>query len=63
MNSPNDSISLTEQMRQGKHERQKKALYLQQKQLLCTLLEHGAITKEQYEKSLGDLTEKMGMTK
>ena len=63
MNNTNDPVSLAEHMRQGKHEKQKKALYLQQKQLLDTFLEHGALTKEQYEKSLGDLAEKMGMTK
>lgn len=36
-------------------------LYLKQKELLDTFLKRGAITKEQYNKSLGDLTEKMGM--
>lgn len=36
-------------------------LYLKQKELLDTFLKSGAITKEQYNKSLGDLTEKMGM--
>ena len=40
----------------------KMQLYLRQKELLDTFLEKGAITKEQYEKSFGDLTEKMGMT-
>ena len=39
----------------------KKELYLRQKQLLDTFLAHGAITKAQYDKSFGDLTEKMGM--
>ena len=34
-------------------------LYLQQKELLDTFLEHGAITKAQHDKSLGDLREKM----
>lgn len=38
-------------------------LYLKQKHLLDTFLEHGAISQEQYNKSLGDLTEKMGMQK
>lgn len=38
----------------------KRELYLRQKDLLDTFLEHGAITRAQYEKSLGDLTEKMG---
>ena len=36
-------------------------LYLRQKQLLDTFLEHGAISQAQYDKSLGDLTEKMRM--
>ena len=36
-------------------------LYNQQKELLDTFLEHGAITKEQYDKSLGGLKEKMGL--
>lgn len=39
----------------------KRDLYLRQKQLLDTFLEHGAISQAQYDKSLGDLTEKMGM--
>ena len=41
-------------------EEKKHRLYLQQKELLDTFLAHGAITKAQYEKSLRDLTEKMG---
>ena len=39
----------------------KRDLYLRQKQLLDTFLEHGAISRAQYDKSLGDLTVKMGM--
>lgn len=39
----------------------KRDLYLRQKELLDTLLEHGAISQAQHDKSLGDLTEKMGM--
>ena len=35
-------------------------LYLQQKDTLDTFLAHGAITKAQHDKSLGDLREKMG---
>ena len=42
-------------------EEKKKALYLKQKLLLDTFLEHKAITKAQYDKSLHDMTEKMGM--
>ena len=36
-------------------------LYLKQKALLEQFLQTGAISKAQYDKSLGDLTEKMGM--
>ena len=42
-------------------EKKKRDLYLRQKELLDTLLEHGAISRAQYDKSLGDLTVKMGM--
>ncbi len=42
-------------------EEKKRDLYLRQKELLDTFLEHGAISQAQYDKSLGDLTEKMGM--
>ncbi len=43
-------------------ENQKLALFLRQKELLDTFLSHGAISKAQYDKSLGDLTQKMGMS-
>lgn len=43
-------------------ERKKTELFLRQKNLLDTFLAHGAITRAQYDKSLGDLTEKMGMS-
>ena len=39
---------------------QKHELYLKQKALLDTFLEKHAITQAQYNKSLHDLTEKMG---
>ena len=42
-------------------EEKKRDLYLRQKDLLDTFLEHGAISQAQYDKSLGDLTEKMGV--
>lgn len=42
-------------------EEKKKQLYLKQKDLLDMFLERNAITKSDYEKSLGDLTRKMGM--
>ena len=37
-------------------------LYLNQKQTLEAFLERGAISKAQFDKSLGDLTVKMGMS-
>ena len=36
-------------------------LYLDQKRTLDTFLANGAITRAQYDKSLGDLTVKMGI--
>lgn len=42
-------------------EEKKRQLFLQQKQLLDTFLEKHAISQAQYDKSLGDLREKMGM--
>ena len=42
-------------------EEKKKQLYIKQKKLLEMFLERNAISRMQYEKSLGDLTEKMGM--
>ena len=42
------------------HAEKNRKLYEKQKALLDTFLEKGAITKAQYEKSLHDLTEKMG---
>ena len=39
----------------------KKQLFLAQKQTLDTFLSTGAITRAQYDKSLGDLKAKMGM--
>jgi len=38
-----------------------KALFYKQKELLDTFLEHKAITKAQYDKSLGDLKLKMNI--
>ncbi len=44
-------------------EDQLRKLYLSQKQTLVLFLKNGAITHAQYDKSLGDLTRKMGMEK
>ena len=43
------------------HAEKLRKLYLDQKHTLDVFLANGAITKEQYDKSLGDLTRKMGM--
>ena len=43
-------------------EQKKMQLYLEQKKTLEVFLERGAISKAQFDKSLGDLTVKMGMT-
>ncbi len=48
-------------MSMNKPDEKKIELFKNQKELLDTFLSHGAITKAQYDKSLGDLTEKMGM--
>lgn len=42
------------------YEEKNHQLYLRQKELLDQFLKTGAISKEQYEKSFHDLTEKMG---
>ena len=42
-------------------EEKKKQLFLNQKKTLDLFLERNAISKAQYDKSLGDLIEKMGM--
>ena len=41
-------------------EEKRRQLFLRQKQLLDQFLKTGAISQAQYDKSLGDLTRKMG---
>ncbi len=43
------------------YDEKNRQLFFQQKGLLETFLVHHAITKEQYDKSLGDLKKKMGI--
>lgn len=43
-------------------EEKKRRLFLKQKDLLDMFLEHGAISRIQHDKSLRDLTVKMGET-
>lgn len=42
-------------------EEKKRQLFLKQKNLLDTFLARNAISQAQYDKSLGDLRDKMGM--
>ena len=42
-------------------EEKNRRLFLNQKHMLDLFLERNAISKKQYDKSLGDLREKMGM--
>ena len=49
------------QWEQCSPEEKRVQLYENQKRLLETFLERGAITRRQFNKSLGDLTAKMGM--
>ena len=42
------------------HEQKNHQLYLKQKSMLDMFLAHGAISQAQHDKSLHDLTEKMG---
>ena len=43
------------------YEQKQKELFLKQKQTLDLFLERNAISQKQYDKSLGDLRDKMGM--
>ena len=42
------------------HEQKNHELFLREKEMLDLFLAHGAITRAQHDKSLHDLTEKMG---
>ena len=52
---------MTKEYSQMTPEEKRIDLYLRQKKLLEGFLERNAISKAQFDKSLGDLTEKMGM--
>ena len=43
------------------YEEKNRELFLHQKKTLDTFLEHGAISRAQYDRSLHDLIEKMGI--
>lgn len=55
-----DNDTLPQEWDSLSHEEKNHILYLKQKKLLESFLEKGAISKEQYKKSLHDLTEKIG---
>ena len=55
-----DKKMVTEEWDSLTYEQKNQALFERQKHTLEEFLEHGAISKQQYEKSLHDLTEKMG---
>lgn len=57
-NMENDNKPAWENM---SYEEKNRELYFKQKRMLEEFFQHGAISKEQFEKSLHDLTEKMGM--
>ena len=52
---------MSDQTESDNKKEQKRELFRNQKQLLDTFLEHGAISRAQYDKSLGDLIVKMGI--
>ncbi len=60
LNDPLDNCSDWDKLT---HEQKNHQLYLKQKQMLDMFLEHGAISQAQHDKSLHDLTEKMGEAK
>ena len=47
--------------KRASHDEKLKELFLSQKRTLDLFLERGAISQAQYDKSLGDLIEKMGI--
>ena len=50
-----------DKIKDNAYEQKQIELFLKQKQTLDIFLERRAITKKQYDKSLGDLRDKMGM--
>ena len=57
------TVNISNQEWEGlSHEEMNRELYMKQKELLDQFLERGAISQAQHDKSLHDLTEKMGIT-
>ena len=57
----NERGAFVDKLKENTYEQKQIELFLRQKQTLDIFLEHKAITKKQYDKSLGDLRDKMGM--
>ena len=57
-----EQISRQRQWETMSYAQKNKQLFLNQKELLDTFLERHAISRVQYDKSLGDLKAKMGIT-
>ena len=57
-----EQISRQRQWEAMSYAQKNKQLFLNQKELLDTFLERHAISQAQYDKSLGDLRAKMGVT-
>ena len=57
-----EQISKQRQWEAMSYAQKNKQLFLNQKELLDTFLERHAISQAQYDKSLGDLRVKMGIT-
>ena len=56
-----EQISRQRQWEAMSYAQKNRQLFLNQKELLDTFLEHHAISQAQYDKSLGDLRAKMGI--
>jgi hypothetical protein len=54
------NIDRTESWNGLTHEQKNHELFLREKEMLDLFLAHGAISRAQHDKSLHDLTEKMG---
>lgn len=61
MSTLKDFIPTNDEWNKLSYEEKNRQLFFKQKKMLETLLEKNAITKEQFDKSLGDLTIKMGI--
>ena len=57
----NGELTATEETRPLSREEKRKELFRSQKHTLDLFLERGAISRAQYDKSLGDLSLKMGI--